>query len=658
MATLQPPTIGTIPTPPDAVNRQSTFHADAVAMFTALKTVAPQIDAVGQITYENAVSVELSAAIANALPWASGTYSMGAAVWSPASLADGVPTVYIRKEPGGASPTDPANDPANWVRYVPSNTTGGAVYTTSTTLTSGSPFAISVSGGRGVWLKLPDATTMSKGIAYTVRNTGDSDLTVLDSTGLVIGFIRPQCGTTIALSDSSTAAGKWVGDWEIYGLTADLSLGVSISSGGIFSTAVKINQNKTMFLYGQTGGGLYSVVYDTATQTATDSLLVRAASSQYCQAMLIGENVAVMTCDNGTSIQVALISPACTLLSTASASASGTVNSFGQFIALGAGYVFSYKTSTAGIIRAISVSGTTLSIGSEVSLVSAESPRLYINGGYLLALRHNNSNGIYCTAYTLSGNTLTAGNSANSAAAAYSSTGHRSFQLDNGDVCVTHIYSYNLVISVFKLSGTSLSAYSSNIMSWSNANISCEFFAHIKLAGNRVAVAGMASSATNMSCAIVSSTSGAPSISSISTLSSLPNGSIIVPAISGFLFGTSHISFDFSGVNPLVAGVGRFTYDFSYQGYYGLAFDLLSNFGENICKSSSIMLNLQGDLSFNSLGVCAFIGRSSIDSPQKIKPTFTKNPNFTGESINSVLSVYPIASNNYGFRILRITCID
>jgi hypothetical protein len=216
MATLQPPTIGTIPTPPDAVNRQSTFHADAVAMFTALKTVAPQIDAVGQITYENAVSVELSAAVANARQWAPGTYSTGAAVWSPIATADGTPAVYIRKEPGGASPNDPANDSANWVRYVPSNTTGGAVYTTSTTLTSSSPFAISISGGAGVWLKLPDATTLSTGIRHAVRNTGDNDITVLDSTGLVIGFIRPQCGTTIALSDSSTAAGKWVGDWEIY----------------------------------------------------------------------------------------------------------------------------------------------------------------------------------------------------------------------------------------------------------------------------------------------------------------------------------------------------------------------------------------------------------------------------------------------------------
>lgn len=646
MAT-QPQTIGTIPTPPDVVSRQSTFHADAVAMFTALKSVAPQIDAVGQITYANAVSVELSAAVANARQWASGTYSTGAAVWSPIATAAGTPAVYIRKEPGGASPTDPANDPANWVKYVANNTAGGAVYTTSTTLTSGSPFAISVSGGSGVWLKLPDATTMSNGIAFSVRNTGDNDLTVLDSTGLAIGFIRPQCGTTIALSDSSTAAGKWVGDWEIYGLTADLSLGVSISSNGIFSTAVKINQNKTMFLYGQTGGGLYSVVYDTATQTATDSLLVR-ASSQYCQAMLIGDNVAVMTCDSGTSIQVALISPVCTILSTASASASGTVNSFGQFIALGAGCVFSYSTSApSGIVRAISVSGTILSIGSEVLLTSAEAPRLYISGNYLRVVRHNNSSGIYCTPYTLAGNVLTPGNTVNTSAGTYYSDNIRTFQLDSGEIVVNHIYNSNLVCSVFTLNGASESVSSVNLFPWSSGQYSFDFFSHVKMPDGRVCFGGIYNG-SDLLVVYLAINAGVPSVSN---LLYLRTGNSTVRANSaGFFVSSYGFTFNFSTPNP---SLNSSAYCANIGSYGNNWMDRLGRLNPRIVSNNkqAIAFGESGD--FVSL-----FGANTVDSPQKNKITIPGQPAFRGESASSSICCKSITTNNYGFRILRITCID
>lgn len=602
--------------------------------------------------YEAAQDAKAAAAGANVNLWDAVTvYSVGTVVKSPAALAAGAANVtYVCKVATGSTHIDPYSDPARWAIFMVSGGVGGAVYTTSTTLTSASPFAISISGGSGVWLKLQDATTMQKGIAHAVRNTGDNDVTLLDATGAKIGFIRPQCGTIIAIADNSSAAGKWVGDWEIYGLTADLSLNLSISSNNIFSTAVKIDQNKTMFLYGQTGSGLYAVVYDTATQTATDSLLVR-ASAQYCQAVLIGGNVAVMTCDNGTAIQVALISPACALVSTASATASGTVNSFGQFIALGAGYVFSYSTSApAGIVRAISVSGTTLSIGSEASLTSAESPRLYVNGSYLLALRHNNSNGIYCTAYTLSGNTLTAGSSVNTPAGTYYSDSVRSFQHSSNDIVCYHVYNGFLVCNVFRLSGATLSVNSVNLFSWSSGHYGINYFAHVAMGDGRVLFGGIYNGSDLISI-YMTNTSGTPSTSS--SLSIRCSNSTVRAKSNGFFVSNIGFSFDFAKASPELVNT---QYCANIGNLSGVWMDRLGRFVNSIVSNTSSLIAFG---SFDPTGdVVTVFGKFTADSPQKNKITIPAQPTGRGDSASASICCTSITTNNYGFRILRISCID
>ena len=642
--------------PPAPVKGQAGFNAAAELYLSALvNPFTPQVNAAIAATNANALSAEQSAITAQAAAagidvpmWASGNnYQAGRGVKSPLAIAAGASPVYICKVEISGGTTDPYNDPAHWSIFTVSGGVGGAVYTTSTTLTASSPFAISISGGAGVWLKLPDATTLSTGIRHAVRNTGDNDLTVLNSAGAVIGFIRPQCGTTIALSDSSTAAGKWVGDWEIYGLTADLSLNLSIASNPIFSTAVKINQNKTMFLYGQTESGLYAVVYDTATQTSTDSLLVR-TSSKYCQAVLIGGNVAVMTCDNYTSIQVALISPACIPLSTASASASGTVNSIGQFIALGNGLVFSYSTSApAGIVRAISVSGTTLSIGAEVSLTSAEAPRLYISGNYLRVVRHNNSSGIYCTPYTLAGNVLTPGNAANTSAGTYYSDSVRTFQIDSGEIVVNHVYNGNLVCNIFRLNGSSESVSSVNLFTWSSGNYSIDFFSHVKMPDGRVCFGGVYN-AYDLSVVYVTINAGIPSVSNLLYLRA--SNSTVRANSAGFFVSAYGFTFNFSTPNPSLNGSA---YSANIGSYGNNWMDRLGRFNPYIVSNNkqAIAIGASGDL-------VSLFGANAVDNPQKNKITIPAQPAFRGDSASSSICCKSITTDNYGFRILMIKCID
>lgn len=145
MPTTTPP-ITPLPTPVPSRADRTNFAARADAFLAALPTLQTELDAVGEAAYDNAVEAEsnataaaasaaasaasASAASASAISaaqaagasvWVAGSYASGAVAYSPSSGL-----VYRRKAPGGASPTDPASDAANWVlavvaaaRYVP-----------------------------------------------------------------------------------------------------------------------------------------------------------------------------------------------------------------------------------------------------------------------------------------------------------------------------------------------------------------------------------------------------------------------------------------------------------------------------------------------------------------------------------------------------------
>ena len=208
MTIITPTPIATLPTPP--VKGQVGFNSACETYFNALvNPFTPQINAAISATNENALSAQASAiaavaaaAGANVELWDAVTvYAVGVVVISPAALAAGAASVtYVCRAATGSTHIDPYLDPTRWAIFNTSSSVGGAVYTTSMTLTPSSPFAISISGGAGVWLKLPDATAMKKGVAFNVKNNGDNDLRVLNSAGDCVGFIRQQCGSFIGLS--------------------------------------------------------------------------------------------------------------------------------------------------------------------------------------------------------------------------------------------------------------------------------------------------------------------------------------------------------------------------------------------------------------------------------------------------------------------------
>jgi len=72
-----------------------------------------------------------------------------------------------------------------------------------------------------------------------------------------------------------------------------------------------------------------------------------------------------------------------------------------------------------------------------------------------------------------------------------------------------------------------------------------------------------------------------------------------------------------------------------------------------------IVSNNKQAIAFGESGdFVSLFGANTVDSPQKNKITIPVQPAFRGESASSSICCKSITANNYGFRILRITCID
>ena len=687
MTIITPTPIATLPTPP--AKGQVGFNAACETYFNALvNPFTPQINSAISATNENALSAQAStiaaetaaataaaaaaaataaaaaaaaaaATSANVELWDAVTvYSVGVVVISPAALAAGAASVtYVCRAATGSTHIDPYSDTAHWAIFITSGGVGGAVYTTSMTLTSSSPFAISISGGSGVWLKLPDATTMQKGICYAVKNTGENDLSVLDNSGATIGFIRPNCGTIISLADNSLSIGKWVGDFEVYGLTANLTFNLSTTNSTILFSSTKIDENKDAFVYGSSGAGLYCVVYDKSTQTTSNSLLV-SSSAAYARSLNVGGNFAILF-GTGTDVRIMLVSPSCVLLSTATAAAASAVSSIGQIIAVGSSIAMSYLNGNgAGVVRAVSVSGTTLTIGLAAGSYAAEPPRIYATGSILRVVQHSNSSTIVCTPYTVSGASLTAGTSASVSADAFAVNRIRSFQLANGDICVTHVYSAYLVIGTFKLSGTTEMAYTNNLIIWESSYKTFERFCHILLPNNVVAVSAAQNdtSSSFMNVCTISSTPGFPTVSTTSIYPGLVGS--IIPASSGFASTIALHNFDFASGASTFDGINYFSNSLPAS---KITQDRLSNSGGNILsndKKSIVFNNIDATNALVGNSVM-FDSKSAIDNPHKIKPPNMRFPNFAETNKSEVFAVNRAHTNfNYGISIQRVKLID
>lgn len=476
---LTPVTDG--PAVPDSSLAAPTFDEQYEAFNTWEKDqLAPGMNSLAAVTYANAQeSVDAAAAAdasavtagslvatAGATNWVSGESFNGSGGASP-RVGDGRISLLnfqtYRRRTAGAGTTDPQDDPTNWEKVVSGSGLGGAVASGNVTLTATSGGAQKITPtAPGQYVTLPIATTCPEAAsAFLIDNDGDYDLGVKDSTGTKLGWIRPRTGAMIGLSDNSTPAGSW-NAWglEKTGITASYANNsiTNATAGAGALIAITVDANRTCLLFGG-GGSCYAIVYDASTQTWGAATLVRASisTSGYVGVLSAANQVLVCTFNTNTGMEAVTLTLTGTGITVESgtkhtATLAGNFASAGQLLAVGTSWVIAYgrATNVSGI-RAISVSGTTPTIGAEAALTPAVAVpgTLYASGSVVRTISASASL-LYAKPYTVAGSTLTAGTQASTTV---TNALYRAFVNGNGNLVADYINTTHFG-AVIKLTGT------------------------------------------------------------------------------------------------------------------------------------------------------------------------------------------------------------
>ena len=389
-----------------------------------------------------------------------------------------------------------ANQTSNSGKYLTTNGTttswgtvsssgaGGTTLTGNVTLTSASAAAMTVTPATpGLYATLPDATTCTKADnLYAIYNAGDFDYGVKDSAGTQLGWVRARTGAMIGLSDSSTAAGVWAYyGLEKTGITAsyiNTTLTNMSTTGSEAMRRITVDSDRTAFLFG--GTDCYVIVYNQTTQTWGSATLVRAtvADATYTGVLAATDKLLVCSCDSTTGMETVTISLSNVTATVNSGTKATTVlagnitgsgNGFGQIIAVSTSWVVTYSraTTTTGI-RAITVSGTTPTVGAEsaISASVAGLANLYASGSIVRTVCLTASTTLSCTPYTVSTSTLSVGTAAT--AATTSGAAFRTFVNGNGNIVANYANS-NHSAAIFKLT-TTTEAVSTAVLSTTAPN--------------------------------------------------------------------------------------------------------------------------------------------------------------------------------------------
>jgi hypothetical protein len=165
------------------------------------------------------------------------------------------------------------------------------------------------------------------------------------------------------------------------------------------------------------------VVYDQSTQTFGTTTLVRSAGSNFTVTLSATNQVLVSSSINADMEAVVLTLSDTTITvgtaATATLSASATISiTGGNLIAVGSSFVVTYAATTPQM-RAMTISGTTVTIGAATVLngtnVNSNNANIYVaavSSSVVLVLTNTAASTFFATPYTISGTTITLGTGA------------------------------------------------------------------------------------------------------------------------------------------------------------------------------------------------------------------------------------------------------
>ena len=293
----------------------------------------------------------------------------------------------------------------------------------------------------GMKVTLPNATTMSRGgIVHAVENRTDFFIRVHNAADTLLGFVPPQTYCPIGLSDNSTSAGVWdIVNGRRDGISSQLETTVvTTRSNNSFSAIDMDGDIEIVWGSRSSDNNLTAVAHRSSTGAYGTPVVVRAASissNAACVKHTSTQALFVSCPSSSTALEAVIVSVNTSTLAltvntaaTATLSSNGTIDSsvnLSQALlnvpSLPNSFVILYRLSagTAGI-RAISVSGTTVTVGAETALDAGTNPIMVATADRIIAASHNNSTLLYTRPYTISGSTITSGTGTTTSIAATS----------------------------------------------------------------------------------------------------------------------------------------------------------------------------------------------------------------------------------------------
>lgn len=401
-------TITALPSAPNrSTDAPATYVTKADAMMAALPTFVTETNTVAGEVNTNATtattqatnastsataaanSATAAATSANASAWVSGnTYTTGQCVYSPIDFQ-----TYRHITATSSLTTDPSLDTTNWTKISGSGgiSSVGSTVTTNTTLTSASDgYQFVQMATMGKALTLPNATTMIVGgPKFIIDNTqGSYPCGIRDSAGTLLMAVAAGGEAYVSLKSAATSAGVWsiTGTNLEPGLITIDNTFSSTYNATVLAPFVALDDNKSIHFLKNTSNDLYAVAVDKTTGAVGTPVLIKVATTNVRSAFKVSSTTAIAFYDDGSANSRAVVislSGATTL----AVGTEATVATYGYWSAenfSGAPKIaqltstlylasYCYTSGTNTTVIAVSVSGTTVTLGSPVNIITANS---------------------------------------------------------------------------------------------------------------------------------------------------------------------------------------------------------------------------------------------------------------------------------------------
>lgn len=471
---------------------------------------------------------------------------------------------------------------SNGTTWTSSTPTAGGITnivtaTTSTTLTSTKTLLQITPTSYGVTVTLPNATTMTAGgPAHVIDNRSAYSVRVVNNSNTLLGFVPAKSTVPVFLDSAATSAGVWsFTGLARLGISAQLATTVITAWGFRGIIAVDMDGDiEIVYGYRLSDGYFTAVAYKNSTNTFGTPVVIRSASvaTQNIALKHSATQLLAVSCTGGSTALEAVIvtlnasTLALTVNTAATATLAGNITAFITGCALVAlpslsnSFVLTYSRATSvQAIRAISVSGTTVTIGAETALDGTDSGAIVATADKVIAASINSTSGnLYTKPYTISGSTITAGTGTTTAGTASTMAVGRFFALGTR-WCVLYLDNSQIYGGIVSLSGTTTSISTAAVLTGSSSLQDA-----IVINSSKVLVGG--SSTQN----IVTDSSGTISVgTAISTVSSAFRGLFVVSDVAyvseAAATTPSYRAIDCSGSSPVVAKTLSLSFNAVFQ---------------------------------------------------------------------------------------------